>query len=479
MEPMPSTPASDSLHHVHTAGPQRARRFLWQFLPEASIARHLSFQRFMVSTFLSDGAREAVRYGAIVAIVQSGGSAFRSALLGAIALIPPTLLGLVGGAIADALPRRIALVIVYTLQAGACVAIPLVYGTGFTEVALLIFVINVLGQVSGPTEQSIAPLVASEAQLATANSLLGLSSNAGALVGTALLAPILVATFGVEPLFILAGAMLLLAANRVWGTRPARQAAGQAKVHARRVNLRESIRWFAGEPAVATMLGLAVLAGVADVILLVLAPQYVAEVLDVGPENTVYVFAPSTIGVVLALAIAPMAMRLLGERRCAGVALTLTSVSLMLLGFVGASLVVLIDPINPLRALSYLGIHLGPSLRTAGFLAMPLGFGVSLTTTSVQTYINRRVPLRLQGRAFALQSTLKNAAAIIPLLTLGALASVVGVSAVLVVSPLVLLAVGAAMVRLSEHFGGHARVSRLEALQSFWLTSDESAPAPS
>ena len=39
-------------------------------------------------------------------------------------------------------------------------------------------------------------------------------------------------------------------------------------------------------------------------------------------------------------------------------------------------------------------------------LAMPLGFGVSLTATAVQTYINRRVPLRLQGRAFALQSTL-------------------------------------------------------------------------
>ena len=138
------SPLENKLSEADAAvsGSGHARRFLWQFLPEASIVRHLGFQRFMLSTFLSDGAREAVRYGALVAIVASGGSAFRSALLGAIALVPPTLLGMVGGAIADALPRRIALVVIYTLQAASCLVVPLVLGTGFLEVALLIFLIN-------------------------------------------------------------------------------------------------------------------------------------------------------------------------------------------------------------------------------------------------------------------------------------------------------------------------------------------------
>ena len=112
-------------------------------------------------------------------------------------------------------------------------------------------------------------------------------------------------------------------------------------------------------------------------------------------------------------------------------------------------------------------------------LIMPLGFGVSMTTIAVQTYINRRVPYRLQGRAFALQSTLKNGAAILPLLTLGAVASVVGVSAVLVFSPLALLVVGAAMVRVSERFGGHTSASELEAFDSFWGGLEEPTAAAS
>jgi hypothetical protein len=93
----------------------------------------------------------------------------------------------------------------------------------------------------------------------------------------------------------------------------------------------------------------------------------------------------------------------------------------------------------------------------------------------VQTYINRRVPMTLQGRTFALQSMLKNGAAIAPLLILGFVASAVGVSAVLVVSPLILLAVLAGLVRLSEHFGADAPILSLGVLESFWQM-DESTP---
>ncbi|MEP7214638.1 MAG: MFS transporter [Anaerolineaceae bacterium] len=449
----------------------RVRRFAWLFVPDASIARQLSFQRFMASTFLSDGAREGVRYGALVSIVSSGGSPFRSALLGTIALIPPLVLGLIGGAIADALPRRVALLIIYCLQAAACFLIPVFLGTDFWDVALLIFTINVLGQVSGPTEQSLAPLVASEAQLASANSLLGLCSSAGALVGTALIAPVVVATVGVRPLFVMAAITLVIAANRVYASKPVvppRKVKSAQVDRNNKSRLIDPLRWLAAEPAVATMVGLGVLAGVANIILQVLAPQYVVEVLGEDPARTVYVFAPSTIGVVLALVAAPFLMRLVGERRCAALALLLTSLSLVLLGSVGHGLNPVIDPVNPLRALDILGLSLSSSLRTAGFLAVPLGFGASLTTACVQTYINRRVPLRLQGRAFALQSSLKNGAAIIPLLTLGAIATVVGVSAVLAASPLVLVAVGFGLVRLSEHFGAHVPVSKLEVLESFW-----------
>jgi hypothetical protein len=94
--------------------------------------------------------------------------------------------------------------------------------------------------------------------------------------------------------------------------------------------------------------------------------------------------------------------------------------------------------------------------------------GVSLTITCVQTYINRRVPLSYQGRTFAMQSVLRNGAAIVPLLTLGALAAEFGAEKVLLVSPLLLLVLGYGLVYLSFRFAGLARPSHLEVVGTFW-----------
>ena len=124
--------------------------------------------------------------------------------------------------------------------------------------------------------------------------------------------------------------------------------------------------------------------------------------------------------------------------------------------------------------LGIVGLQLGGPLRTASFLVMPLGFGVAATTMSVQTFINRRVPLAHQGRMFALQSTVKNGVTIIPLVTMGIVASVVGVDTVLIASPLLLFALAFLLVRLSQHFGGHAPSGRLEVFESFWR--DPAAP---
>ena len=242
------------------------------------------------------------------------------------------------------------------------------------------------------------------------------------------------------------------------------------------MNLKTTISWLINEPAVATMILVGVLAGTANVVLQTLAPRYVQSVLGVDPADAVYVFAPSSVGLGLALAASPLLIRRIGERRSALTGFVVTAITLGLLGMVRHGLDVLIDPVNPLRLLGSAGLHLSAPLRTASFLVMPLGFGIALTTMSVQTYINRRVPLAQQGRTFALQSTIKNGASILPLLALGAIASVIGVDKVLIVSPLLLVLLAYGLVRLSQRFGGHASSSRLEVLSSFW--HDAAPPAP-
>jgi MFS family permease len=450
-----------------TRGQDRVFRFLWLFLPEPSVATKRPFQFLLASVFLSDAARDGIRYGALIAVAREGGSTFESALVGAVSLLPPTFLGLYGGAVADALPKRLALTAVYILDAAMCFVIPIFYGTGLGAILMLIFAVNAFGQISGPQEQSITPLVASDEELATATSLMSLASNLGTIFGTALLAPILVKLVGVRAVFYLAGVLLLVASGRMLNVRTEQDA--EKFVWKRPdIDVRATVRWLIDRPPVATMIVVAVLAGMANLIVQTLAPQYVEEVLGVDPADAVYVFAPTTIGLALALAAGPYLINKVGERVVALSGFAVVTLCLFLLGFAGRGATDITDPFNPLRTLGVVGLNIGGPLRTAAFLAMPIGLGMSLTTTSVQTYINRRVPLSYQGRAFALQSTLKNGATIIPLLTLGAIASVIGVDTVLVLSPFALLAVAYALVQLSIKLGGSAPTSRLEVLSSFW-----------
>ena len=451
-------------------GQARVFRLLWLFLPEPSIARSLRFQQVLASRFLSDAGQQALAYAALVAVVRSGGSALEAALVGVAALVPPMALGLYGGAVAVALPKRVALAATYNLQALLCFIVPSTVGTGLPELILLIFAVNTLGQVSGPTESSILPLVASDAELASAASLVNFASAAGAALGTALLAPVLVRAFGVDTVLYVAGVLLLLAASRVFDL-PTGERRREVRWRLPRVQVRAAVRWLAQERAVGTMVMVGVLAGTASVVGQTLAPRYVQSALRTDAADTVYVFAPSVLGLALALASAPALMRRWGERLAALAGFVVTTTSLVLLGLVGP-LTDIVDPVNPIHLLDLVGIELGERLRTASLLALPLGFGVALTATCVQTYINRRVPLAYQGRTFAMQSSLRNGTAIIPLLVLGAASAAFGVERVLLASPGVLLVLAVSLVALSLRFAGRAPPGRLEVLRSFWEEPD-------
>src|SRR3546814_13492625 len=67
--------------------------------------------------------------------------------------------------------------------------VPFGTGTGFIAMLAVIFLVRLLHQVSQPAEAAAAPLVASHAELASANSFLSLASSTGEVTGKALLAP--------------------------------------------------------------------------------------------------------------------------------------------------------------------------------------------------------------------------------------------------------------------------------------------------
>ena len=190
------------------------------------------------------------------------------------------------------------------------------------------------------------------------------------------------------------------------------------------------------------MLVLAGLASTVNVVLGILGPQYVREVLDVDPANALYVFAPAPLGLLLALGVTPMLIGRVGERPVAVTGFALVAVVMTALG--------LVAPLS--EALSWLFFFdipgVGPRVETAALLSIFLGFGVTLAAVATQTYVSRTVPLRIQGRAFALLGVLKDGLAIFPLLALGAVASRIGVDAVITVAPVFLLVIAVGLDRL-------------------------------
>lgn len=441
-------------------------RILWLFLPEPDIARNLWFQHLLASRFLTEAAQQALIFGSVVSVAREGGSSLQVALVGVAAILPPAILGMYGGAVAHTLPVRIALAGAYTGQALLCIAIPALFGTGLGAVVVLLLLVNILAQVSAPTESAVLPLVASEEEMASAASLINLAAAAGSAFGIAVLAPVMVKAFGVEQMFYAVGFVLLLSASRVFDL-PLGDKVWIPRLQPPPARIRAMTRWVVRHPAVLTMIVVSVLAGTVNIVLVTLAPQYVSEVLDADPADTAYVFAPTALGTVTALLVAPAMIRRWSERFAAVVGLAFCAVTLFLLGDIDAVADV-VDTVNPFYLPDRLGLDLSPQLRATALLAVPIAFGVALTATSVQTYINRRVPLTLQGRTFAMQSSLRNGAAIIPLLVLGAAASEFGVETVLLISPLLLLAMGYTLIALSFRFSGVAHHSTLQVMESFW-----------
>ena len=443
------------IDHAIDRGQARVFRWMWFMVPPSSIARNPSFQALLASRFLSDLALQALLFGVLIASARGGGSAFDAAMIGVAFLVPGVALGLFGGAVADALPKRFALIVAYLTMGSLCLALPLWLGFELRGMIAVLFAVRVLHQVSQPSEASAVPMVATHEELASANSFLSLMSSAGEVVGKALLAPLIVTAFGIEPVVVVAGLLFMLSATRVIDFKAESHAVEEPELlgpmgepiepepppevdddgHPRMTSTRDAMRWLINEPAAFWMLALAAMASTTSVVLGVLGPQYVRDVLELDPKNTFYVFAPASLGLIAALVLAPLLIKIIKERLVAAVAL-------------GLALLGTIDNVTGRFASTVLIIGIpgvGEQVEMAALLSTLLGAGMTLAAAATQTYIGKYVPSEVHGRIFALLGAMKDGLAIPVLLSMGLVARWIGVDNVLVLSPIVLVATAFAL----------------------------------
>jgi nitrate/nitrite transporter NarK len=454
-------------------------RLFYTFLPETSLLRQVRFQLVVASRALSEIGQEAVFYGALVAVAANP---LHATLIAVAKAAPGALLGLIGGTVADALPRRIALGMGYGLQAAACLLVVLFLGTSFVSLLVLVAVVSTLNQLIGPSEKAVIPLVSARTQIATAAAILAIADSLGSGFGVGILAPAVMKSSGLDLLLFMCAAVLALASIRVFSL-PLERDVG-VRQSLRRLHLTEAelgwrtaLQWLAGWPAIATMITAGVVVSVLNVTMTTLGPSYVSTTLATDPANAVYVFAPGSVAALLALVVGPALIDRTGERRLAAFAVLVQTSSLFSLALID-TVAPALAPISPANIMRVAGESPSDALLAASFISIFTGFSASLSSFAVQTYLNRRVPAIQQGRVFGAQSALANCVAMPALLALGSIAEIASIRLILFLAPWVVMVAMYALLILAGRMTGHERPRRDQVLASFWHEPDElEAPA--
>jgi MFS family permease len=178
-------------------------------------------------------------------------------------------------------------------------------------------------------------------------------------------------------------------------------------------------------------------------------------VLNTGAENTVFVFAPAALGLLVGLRAAPILGRLIGGRRAATLALILFSITVAMFGYINHVLTFVDDTINlPVGEIAR-GLSLTPVTLMVMLLSIPSGFATAVGSVSARSVMLARTPPNMRGQVVATQSLFQNIGALIPTLLAGVAVDIIGVQRVAVA--IAVLTAGGALAALTIYRPAEAR----------------------
>lgn len=410
--------------------------------PRAPIYLNRDFRVLWLARTLGQTASNTAQFGSLIAITELTRSGMEVSLLVLLWVLPSAILGVVAGGVIDAVSKRWMLLSANGLRATVCFGFVL-SGQGVGEIYLLAGLLAMLAPFVGPAESALVPTLVGKSELTSANAFLNLMRYVAQIAGLAILAPLLAEFAGIDALFVVT-AVLFAAAAIYSSVIPG----GSGRLAPRFPD--EASRWGKGAFVQAldflkqdrivfrAAVQLTLLAATIP-LLAALMPFYLRDVLGQNVSDLPIILLPGVLGMLLGLRVVSW---LAGRREAAwlGTAgLAAFTAGLLLLAF--------IDGVDALVG-SLFGFRdqgLGPlpdvsaESQLVMVIALPMGFALSVVNVAANVVLNERVPIRLQGRIFSVQSLMASLAAVFPLVVGGALAEVVDVRVVLGLTPLLLL----------------------------------------
>ncbi len=236
-------------------------------------------------------------------VLDVTGSVLLAALSLGIRALPNLVLGPIGGAVSDRLPRGRVLAVTALVRAVAVGLMSLVVIVDVATVPLVFALALVTGSTLAFQLTALQPLVgeiAGTARLGNAVTLTSFGERSVAALG-ALGGGVLIGWLGPEPAFLVNALALVCAALVFVGLRPPPRPPA-ARAHLFREVL-DGLRLLAGTPAVRLLLGMMIVVTVFGFSFLSLLPAVAERILDVGPERLGVLTAAVSVGAVFGTAL--------------------------------------------------------------------------------------------------------------------------------------------------------------------------------
>jgi MFS family permease len=400
-----------------------------------------TFLAFWLSRFLVQAAQGALMYGLLVLVVDATDSSVFSSIFVVCSVIPAILFGLPAGVAVDALPRRpllVALNLIRFLFVLALVVRPPSLA-GIFATTLAIWLIH---QFYAPAESSTLASIVPRNRLVDGQALSNLALVIAQAIGVIAIAPLLLKTSEPRYLFAVCAAFFLTAAGLVFQIHIG-ELKGQLSQMSRHpdgvfATLLRGLRVTMGDRVLFRVTAADVMVGIGLSALVVVAPIYLKRILNTSSENTVFVFAPAAIGVLIGLRAAPLLGRYFGLRWVAVYGLALFALSIAAFGFLGDIHWLLVDTFNiPIDRIAHT-LHIPPLALLVMLFSIPAGFASSIVGVASRTITLERTPLAFRGQVIATQSLVQNLGALVPTMLAGIAADQLGVERVAIIIALLI-----------------------------------------
>ncbi|MGE5618591.1 MAG: MFS transporter [Sphingomonadaceae bacterium] len=420
--------------------------------PVDSIWGNRPFMLLWSAQAISQTAQNAIWFALMVLIEEATRSTTQIGIAIVSYVLPSVIFTVPAGVLVDRVDRRAVLVLTNWLRAVTVLGY-IFFSESVATVYAVTFVFSIISQFFLPAESAMIPTLVGRERLMTANSLFNLTFTISQLVGIVLMAPIVIKFFGTGSLFALIAVLFVVCGFLVLPLpgRRRREGVGVAEEEVRAIrrflaDLQETWRFVLSD-RVATMAMVVLTSGATlSLITAMLAPRFMVSVVGIRADDTVYVLAPAGFGMAVGAVVMGRLARLLPKELLIVVGMGVVAFGLLLLalvtplwGLIFQILALLVDPERLPRIVSLVTVVM--------MVTGVMGFALSMVLIPSQTLLQEQAPVESRGRIFAVQITMGNLASVLPLVFVGGLADLLGVSRVLILLAVVMFLLGSMAMR--------------------------------